>query len=139
MDAMIDKEIQNLIDDNRGDKQRLEFIRNYLQEEKIPYNSDLKFLVNLLEKYSMVENVTGRLDYLHPKKKQFPNIEIYENQKYCTICEKMVCAERDFSKTALVILLVIGIIPGLIYFAVKNKTCPICKNTQWGVSPKDHL
>ena len=100
--------------------------------------------MELLEKHSKNEDILERLDYLNPKpKKQTkPSPKKLEqpsrkDHKYCTICEKMVWAERDFNTGALLILLVIGIIPGLIYYAVKNKTCPICKHANWGIPPED--
>ena len=123
MDLVIDKELQILIDNNLGDIQRLEFIRKSLREEKKISKSDQKYLMKLLKEHSKVKNVLKRLDYL--------------NRKYCAICEKSVFPERDFSTGALLILLLLGIIPGLIYYAVKNKTCPICKHDQWEVPPSE--
>lgn len=128
-DPVIDKEIQNLIDSNVGDTKRLEFILKSLKEEKKIYNSDRKYLSDLLKKHSSDDNILERLDYLNPKP------VVYKNQKYCTICEKSVYPERDFNTGALLILLLLGIIPGLVYYAVKNKTCPICKHDKWQVSP----
>lgn len=142
VDPVIDKEIQNLIDNDIGDTQRLEFIQKSLREEKKLFNSDQKYLISLIAEHSKVENILERFDYLNPKpvkksesKKQAQSV--YKNQKYCAICEKNVFPERDFSTGALLILLLLGIIPGLIYYAVKNKTCPICKHDQWEVSPHD--
>jgi len=57
MDAILEKEIQNLIDNKRGDTGRLEFILSSLQENKEIYNSDQKFLISLLEKHSYDENI----------------------------------------------------------------------------------
>jgi hypothetical protein len=62
MDLILSKEIQNLIDNRRGDTGRLEFILSSIQENKELYNSDQKFLIDLLEKYSLDENI---LDHLH--------------------------------------------------------------------------
>lgn len=68
IDPIIDKEIQNLIDSNIGDTQRLEYIRKSLQEEKKIYNSDQKYLSELLAKHSKDEDILERLDFLNPKK-----------------------------------------------------------------------
>jgi len=68
VDPVIDKEIQNLIDDNIGDKQRLEYIRKSLHEEKKIYNSDQKYLSELLVKHSKDEDILERLEFLNPKK-----------------------------------------------------------------------
>jgi hypothetical protein len=62
MDLVLAKEIQNLIDNHRGDTGRLEFILSSIQENKELYNSDQKFLIELLEKHSLDENI---LDHLH--------------------------------------------------------------------------
>ena len=62
MDLILSKEIQNLIDNHKGDTGRLEFILSSLQENKEIYNSDQKFLIDLLEKHSFDENI---LDHLH--------------------------------------------------------------------------
>ena len=62
MDSILSKEIQNLIDNRRGDTGRLEFILSSIQENKNIYNSDQKFLIDLLEKHSLDENI---LDHLH--------------------------------------------------------------------------
>ncbi len=70
MDPVLDKEIQNLIDGNLGDNQRLEFIRKSLQDEKKIYNSDQKYLMELLKEHSKDEDILERLEYLNPKKKK---------------------------------------------------------------------
>ena len=67
MDSILSKEIQNLIDDRRGDTGRLEFILSSIQENKEIYNSDQKFLIDLLEKYSLDENILEQLDFFNQK------------------------------------------------------------------------
>jgi hypothetical protein len=57
--------------------------------------------------------------------------------RYCAYCERSVHPERDFSVAALVILLFLGIIPGIIYYFLKSPTCPICKHNQWTIPPDD--
>ena len=134
MDPIIDKEIQNLIDDNIGDTKRLEFIQHSLRTEKKIFNSDLKYLMHLLHENSKDENILERLDYLQPKSKK--PTHLYKNQKFCIVCEKSVLPKREFSTGALLALLVLGIVPGLIYYGIKNKKCPICKNSKWKVLPE---
>ncbi len=70
MDPVLDKEIQNLIDGNLGDTKRLEFIRKSLQDEKKIYNSDQKYLMELLKEHSKDEDILERLEFLNPKKKK---------------------------------------------------------------------
>lgn len=141
-DPVIDKEIQNLIDENVGDKQRLEFIQKSFREEKKIYNSDLKYLTKLLEEHSKDEDILERLDFLTPKpaKKTTTLTEnlthvVDTDLKYCTNCTQLVRQERHFSKGVLLLFLFFGI-PGLLYYFVKGKTCPLCKHDQWGVPPE---
>jgi hypothetical protein len=51
--------------------------------------------------------------------------------RFCVYCERYVTPERDFSVGALLILLLLGIIPGIIYYFLKAAVCPICKHHQW--------
>ena len=57
--------------------------------------------------------------------------------KYCAFCERSIRPERDFSVGALVVLLFIGIIPGIIYYFLKSPVCPICKHSQWQIPPDE--
>ena len=61
------------------------------------------------------------------------------NAKFCAYCDRSVHPERDFSVAALVVLLFLGIIPGIIYYFLKSPTCPICKHKQWIIPPDDDL
>ena len=67
MDSILAKEIQNLIDDKRGDTGRLEFILSSIQENKNIYNTDQKFLIDLLEKHSLDENILEHLHFFNQK------------------------------------------------------------------------
>ncbi len=67
MDAILEKEIQNLIDNHRGDTGRLEFILSSIKENKEIYNTDQKFLINLLEKHSFDENILEHLHFFNQK------------------------------------------------------------------------
>ena len=67
MDSILAKEIQNLIDNRRGDTGRLEFILSSIQENKNIYNTDQKFLIDLLEKHSLDENILEHLHFFNQK------------------------------------------------------------------------
>ncbi len=67
MDAVLEKEIQNLIDNQKGDTGRLQFILSSIQNNKELYNSDQKFLVNLLEKHSYDPHIFEHLKFFNPK------------------------------------------------------------------------
>jgi len=68
------------------------------------------------------------------KKRQKP---IDPDARFCAFCERSIRPERDFSVGALVVLLFIGIIPGIIYYFLKAPVCPICKHSQWRIPPED--
>jgi len=144
MDPVLDKEIQNLIDSNIGDTSRLQFIKESLQGKKNIYNSDKKYLSELLSKNSKDEDILERLDhYLNPKiikskptEIKKPTQILYSHEKWCALCNRAVVPERDLSTGALLVLLLFGILPGLIYYAIKSKTCPICKHDNWVAPPK---
>lgn len=144
MDPVVEKEIQSLIEQNLGDSARINFILECMKNGKKIYNSDKKYLTELLEKHCKEEDILERVGFVEPKPAQKPITQnktskpiTHRDQKYCSICEKVVWPERNFSVGALLVLLMLGIIPGLIYYAVKNKTCPICKHDQWEVSPSE--
>ncbi len=67
MDPILAKEIQNLIDNQKGDIGRLEFILSSLKSNKELYNSDQKYLVNLLEKHSYDPHIFEHLKFFNPK------------------------------------------------------------------------
>lgn len=51
--------------------------------------------------------------------------------KFCTNCKKKVYPKKTFSWGVLLILLLIGIIPGILYYALKNENCPNCNQADW--------
>jgi hypothetical protein len=69
-----------------------------------------------------------------PKRKQR---RVPPDARFCAYCERHVTPERDFSVGALLILLLLGIIPGIIYYFLKAPVCPICKHHQWEIPPDD--
>lgn len=83
---------------------------------------------------------TGLAENIQPIKKETKTKRtklIDPNAKYCAYCDRSVHPERDFSVAALVVLLFLGIIPGLIYYFLKSPACPICKHNQWTIPPND--
>ena len=56
--------------------------------------------------------------------------------RYCNNCEQMVEPKKHFSAGILLVLLLLGLIPGIIYYLLKSKTCPICNSENWGIPPK---
>ena len=51
--------------------------------------------------------------------------------RFCINCKKKVYPKKTFSWGVLAILLLIGIVPGIIYYALKNENCPYCKQAEW--------
>ena len=57
--------------------------------------------------------------------------------KYCNNCKQLVDPKKDISVGLLVFLILCCTIPGIIYYIVKSKTCPVCNSTNWGVPPQE--
>ncbi|MEJ2248777.1 MAG: hypothetical protein P8Y70_02995 [Candidatus Lokiarchaeota archaeon] len=55
--------------------------------------------------------------------------------KYCLNCKQMVEPKKDLSMAFLIVLLCLGICPGVIYYVIKKKSCPMCNSNNWGVKP----
>lgn len=55
--------------------------------------------------------------------------------RYCSNCNQLVEPKRHVSMGALFVLLLLGIIPGVIYYVLKHHTCPICNSENWGIQP----
>lgn len=47
----------------------------------------------------------------------------------------MVEPKRHISAGFLLVLLCLGIIPGIIYYFIKAATCPMCNSEHWGIKP----
>lgn len=55
---------------------------------------------------------------------------------YCPNCHQNVQTVPQYNIVALVLLLLCGIIPGLIYYIwKKDRECPMCKTTEEFLSP----
>lgn len=49
------------------------------------------------------------------------------NMKYCPSCKRNVNTEHSWSTAVFIILLILGVLPGLIYMVIRWKyRCPIC-------------
>jgi len=137
-------------------QQKLEFIEKLKQAE---IGNSIK-----LDEYKNTLNNGGELSdddesYLQTKIKQYKKIHaeppkpvkpvtpkkivkkrprpVDPDAKYCAFCERSIRPERDFSVGALIVLLFIGIIPGIIYYFLKSPVCPICKHSQWQIPPDE--
>ncbi len=139
MDILIEREIQKLIDEKIGDKLRIEYIFETLKKEEKLYDSDKKYLKNILIENSTLDEIKDRLKFLDSSNntdiKKVETSSLHFQEKWCIHCKKGVFPERKLSVGALVLLLLIGIIPGLIYYALTEKVCPICNKHHWGVPP----
>lgn len=51
--------------------------------------------------------------------------------RFCSNCNQLVEPKRHVSIGALFVLLLLGIIPGVIYYVLKKHTCPICNSENW--------
>ncbi len=56
--------------------------------------------------------------------------------KYCNNCKQLVDPQKKFSTGILIVLLCLGVVPGIIYYVIKKATCPMCNSTNWGVKPQ---
>lgn len=141
MDLLIEREIQKLIDAEHGDVLRTQIILESLQNNKKLYSSDQKYIYLLLIEHSDLEEIRERVQFLNPIKPIVKKIELANSsapklhfqERWCIHCKRGVFPERKFSVGALLILLLIGILPGLIYYALVSKKCPICSNANWGI------
>ncbi len=113
MDPILEKEIQNLIDNNRGDAGRLEFILSSIKEDKEIYNTDQKFLISLLEKHSYDENILEHLHFFNqkniPKKETVTTFadNIQDSETY----QDVLCNHKSKNKrNATVLAVLLGIL-----------------------------
>ena len=55
---------------------------------------------------------------------------------YCPNCRQNVTIKPQYNLVALIILLLCGIIPGLIYYVLKtDNECPLCRTTEEFLEP----
>ncbi len=115
MDTILSKEIQNLIDNRQGDTGRLEFILTSIQENKELYNSDQKFLIDLLEKHSFDENIFEHLHFFNQKNmpKKETVTTFVDNISDTEISQNIIYDHKSLipknKRTATVLAVVLGI------------------------------
>ncbi len=113
MDPILEKEIQNLIDNKRGDTGRLEFILSSIKEDKEIYNTDQKFLINLLEKHSYDENILDHLHFFNQKNisKKETVTTFADNIQDSETCQDVICNHKSKNKrNATVLAVLLGIL-----------------------------
>jgi len=52
--------------------------------------------------------------------------------EYCRNCEQNIDPKKHFNYGILFVLLILGVIPGIIYYFFIGKKCPICNDDNWG-------
>jgi len=123
-----------------GNYTKLDECKNALNENGVLSEEQESYLQSKIEQYKKIHAEPPKpTKPVIPKKIVNKRLRpIDPDAKYCAFCERSIRPERDFSVAALVILLFIGIIPGLIYYFLKAPTCPICKHSQWTIPPDEH-
>jgi len=135
--------IEKLKDAEIGDPEKLDECKNALNECGELTEENESYLQSKIQQYKKIytehsEPVKPVIRQEIPKKmvkKQAKPID--PDAKFCAFCQRAVRPERDFSVGALVVLLFLGIIPGIIYYFLKSPVCPICKHNQWQIPPDD--
>jgi len=118
-----------------GNSERLESIKKRLEENGSLPAEETSYLN---EKNKQLNTI--KTQKLTPAKKEIQRKRskpVDPDAKYCAFCQRSIRPERDFSVGALIVLLFLGIIPGIIYYFLKAPTCPICKHHQWQIPPDD--
>ena len=49
----------------------------------------------------------------------------------------MITPKRHFNVAILFILILLGVIPGIIYYFLVAKSCPMCNSENWGIENED--
>jgi len=114
-----------------GNPERLEGMKKHLELRGSLPDDDISYLKEKANQLKKIEK-TEPVRELKPRPKP-----VDPDAKYCAFCQRSVHPERDFSVGALVVLLFLGILPGIIYYFLKAATCPICKHHQWQIPPDD--
>lgn len=134
--------IENLKQAEIGNYTKLDECKNALNDCGTLSDEDESYLQSKIEQYKKIYAKPSEPTKATPtqvpkivKKRQRP---VDPDAKFCAFCERHVRPERDFSVGALIVLLFLGIIPGIIYYFLKAPVCPICKHHQWRIPPEDH-
>jgi hypothetical protein len=125
-----------------GNSSKLDDCKSALSEGKKLTDEDETYLKTKIEQYKKIsiesKSVKPVVSSDTTKKTVKKRVKpVDPDAKYCAYCQRSIRPERDFSVAALVILLFLGIIPGLIYYFLKSPVCPICKHSQWQIPPDD--
>jgi hypothetical protein len=131
--------IERLKHSEIGLSEKLDECKNALNECGKLTEENESYLQEKIEQYNKIHRPKPATPAPPPRKKIVKKRArpVDPDAKYCAFCQRMVHPERDFSVGALVVLLFLGIIPGLLYYALKSKTCPICKHHQWQIPPDE--
>lgn len=54
-----------------------------------------------------------------------------DSARFCTFCKKKVFPIRTFTKGVVLLLVFVGVLPGILYYYLKERKCPYCKNADW--------
>jgi hypothetical protein len=60
--------------------------------------------------------------------------------KYCGNCKQWITTTKGPSIAITILLLILGIVPGIIYIiwaASKGGKCPMCNSTNWSIPPQE--
>ena len=138
--------IKKLRETEIGSSERLDSIQKNLRERTELSQEDENYLEEKIQQYHKIQGTepmtqARKIESTKPvtlkkivKKRPRP---VDPDAKYCAFCERSIRPERDFSVGALIVLLLIGIIPGIIYYFLKAPVCPICKHSQWQIPPDE--
>lgn len=135
--------IEKLKEAEIGNAEKLDECKNALNESGELTEENESYLQSKIQQYKKIHAEPPKPAKPTPtpdppkklvKKRQKP---IDPDAKFCAYCERSIRPERDFSVAALVILLFLGIIPGIIYYFLVSPVCPICKHSQWRIPPED--
>lgn len=138
--------IKKLREAEIGSSERLDSIQKSLRERTELSQEDENYLAEKIKQYHKIQGTepmpqARKIESAKPvtlkkivKKRPRP---VDPDAKYCAYCQRLMRPERDFSVGALIVLLLIGIIPGIIYYFLKAPVCPICKHSQWQIPPDE--
>lgn len=136
-------ELEKLKHAEIGSSSKLDECKNALNDCGKLSDEDESYLQTKIEQYKKINKEppkpatpVARSDTVKKIVKKQPK-PVDPDAKYCAYCQRSIRPEKDFSVAALVILLFLGIIPGLIYYFLKSPVCPICKHSQWQIPPDD--
>lgn len=97
MDSTIFSVIQKLIDDDRGDTYRLQHILDTLLNRKKLFNSDRKYVIALIEKYSEDPNIAKYLDPNYKESPKNPTVTFADN---ISDTQKIPAAKYNYPKSS---------------------------------------